>query len=326
MIDPEQFDLNNGTVTTKVNSMIAVLNQITDSIADGGSGADAISLTTISGFTSVKLQAFLEEVLTRLQSTTDTVSGADFIGSTGITGVTGTTVQAQLESLKAILDANKTAIETRMTSVEGRATSLEGRATSLEGRATTLESGKADKSTTYTKTEVDNKTFVTTNIADLAVTTAKLANQAVTADKISPTLLDTVVLNTHRLASVIDHPDGSVTYAKLNSDVTSRLGFGTTTNVGNDYSIILSPVPVSYTDGMTIKVKINVDSTGASTLNVNSLGAKALKSANGNDASGLKSNGIYTFIYNATTGNFILQGEGVDVTPLITAQNAIFDM
>lgn len=179
VIDPEQFDFNNGAMLDKVNAVIAVLNQITDAVADGGSGADKISLTPIAPFTSNKLQAYLEEVIARLTSSTSGSSGAGFIGTPTVAGVTGITVSAQLASLKALLDVEKariTALETRATNVEGRATSLEGRATAVEGvnatqttditglktrvtnvenRATALESGKADKAVTYTKTEVD---------------------------------------------------------------------------------------------------------------------------------------------------------------------------
>jgi hypothetical protein len=104
IIDPEQFDTNNNDIKLKIDQVIDVLNKITDSVADGGSGADAISLTSIAPFTSTKLQVFLEEVIGRLQSTTDASSGADFVASTSIAGVTGSTVQAQLESLKTLLD------------------------------------------------------------------------------------------------------------------------------------------------------------------------------------------------------------------------------
>ena len=67
---------------------------------------------------------------------------------------------------------------------------------------------------------------------------------------------------------------------------------------------------MSLVDGLCVAVKINVQNTGVSTINVNGLGAKSIKKANGNDvASGnLKAGSIYTLRYNGT--NFILQGEG----------------
>src|SRR5690606_39976044 len=57
-------------------------------------------------------------------------------------------------------------------------------------------------------------------------------------------------------------------------------------------------LPIS--DFLAVSVRINADSTGPATLNVNGLGARPLKKANGNDAVGLKANGIYTFRYNAS--------------------------
>ena len=88
--------------------------------------------------------------------------------------------------------------------------------------------------------------------------------------------------------------------------------YAAATGSANTYSVTLTPAPTSYFDGMPVSVKINVDNTGASTLNVNGLGARALKKPNGSNFSAgeLAAGGIYTFRYNATTGNFILQGEG----------------
>lgn len=99
-------------------------------------------------------------------------------------------------------------------------------------------------------------------------------------------------------------------FAAHSADYVKHPGYAVATGVANAYEIILNPAPSGYTDGMAVTVKINVDSTGSSTLNVNGLGAKPLKKANGNDVTNLKANGVYTFRYNASTGNFILQGEG----------------
>lgn len=106
-------------------------------------------------------------------------------------------------------------------------------------------------------------------------------------------------------------------------DYVAHPAFGTTTNTSNAYVVTLSPAPTSYVDAMGIVLKINANSTGAATINVNGLGVKSLKGTTGNDITNLKANGIYTFRYNATTGNFILQGEGSDPTSLITSINNI---
>lgn len=155
IIDPEQFDLNNAELQNKINAVITVLNQITDGISDGSSGADKISLTEIQPFTSTKLQSFLEEVLYRLQSTQDGSSGADFIASTPIPGVTGVTVQQQLESLKTILDSIQTQINSKTTNVS-----------SLQSQINTHK----------------NSTIL--DHPDGSVTTEKLAPDSVTFDKL----------------------------------------------------------------------------------------------------------------------------------------------
>lgn len=77
----------------------------------------------------------------------------------------------------------------------------------------------------------------------------------------------------------------------------------------NAYTVTINGI-TSYQEGLAVAVKINIDNTGPSTLNVNSLGAKPIKKQNGNDVSAedLKAGSIYTLRYNGT--NFILQGEG----------------
>jgi hypothetical protein len=111
-----------------------------------------------------------------------------------------------------------------------------------------------------------------------------------------------------------DRIDQNVT---LKSDFDSHLAdyvkhpaYAVASGSANAYSVTLNPAPTSYVEGMAIAVKINVDNTGASTINVNGLGTKAIKKPNGNDVSAgnLKAGSIYTLRYNGT--NFILQGEG----------------
>jgi hypothetical protein len=117
------------------------------------------------------------------------------------------------------------------------------------------------------------------------------------------------------------------------SNFVSHKGFGNTTGANNSYEISLTPVPTDYENGMTVSAVFHADSTGVCTLNVNGLGAKVLKKPNGDDLVNLKQNGIYTFIYNSTTGNFIVQGEGGEGSAVdeqtrvefINAANSIFD-
>ena len=92
------------------------------------------------------------------------------------------------------------------------------------------------------------------------------------------------------------------------SDYVLQVPYGVATGLADTYAVTLNPAPSAYVDGMAVAVKINVDNTGASTINVNSLGAKPIKKPNGNDVSAgnLKVGSIYSMRYNGT--NFILQG------------------
>lgn len=124
----------------------------------------------------------------------------------------------------------------------------------------------------------------------------------------------------------------------LDNKVTSHLddyvkhpAYAVATGSANAYSVTLNPAPTSYVEGMAIAVKINVDNTGPSTIDINGLGTKSIKKPNGNDvaAGNLKAGSIYTLRYNGT--NFILQGEGSDFSDtdksnLINSINTIYDM
>jgi hypothetical protein len=96
----------------------------------------------------------------------------------------------------------------------------------------------------------------------------------------------------------------------IKSDYIRQPGYAAATGTANAYAVTLNPAPTAYVEGMAVAVKINVDNTGAATINVNGLGAKPIKKPNGSDVSAgnLKAGSVYTLRYNGT--NFILQGEG----------------
>lgn len=89
-----------------------------------------------------------------------------------------------------------------------------------------------------------------------------------------------------------------------------HIPYAVATGSANSYAVTITPAPPSYVEGMAIAVKIPVDNTGPSSINVNGMGAVPIKKPNGNDVSAgnLKAGSIYTLRYNGT--NFILQGEG----------------
>ena len=94
------------------------------------------------------------------------------------------------------------------------------------------------------------------------------------------------------------------------ADYTLQIPYGITGGTVNAKTVLLNPPLLSYVEGVALSVKINLTNTGATTLNVNGLGDKAIVDGKGNALTGNKliANSIYTFRYNGTS--FQLQGEG----------------
>lgn len=130
--------------------------------------------------------------------------------------------------------------------------------------------------------------------------------------------VQTLVGNATNVTATVDESLVFATYSQLvaleqsvnehQADDVNHVRYGVATGSANAYAVTLNPAPTTYAEGMAVSLKINADSTAASTLNVNGLGAKGIKKSNGTDVTNLKANGIYTFRYDGT--NFILQGEG----------------
>lgn len=93
-------------------------------------------------------------------------------------------------------------------------------------------------------------------------------------------------------------------------DYTLQVPYASASGSANAYTVTLNPALVSYIEGVALAVKINTNNTGASTININGLGAKSIRDPRGNNltAGKLIAGSIYTLRYNGT--NFILQGEG----------------
>lgn len=90
------------------------------------------------------------------------------------------------------------------------------------------------------------------------------------------------------------------------ADYTLQIPYAVTTGPANTYAISL-PI-ASLVAGMAITIKINIASTGPSTLNWNGSGNQGLKKSDGSNITNLKAGGVYTFRYDGV--NFIVQGEG----------------
>ena len=96
----------------------------------------------------------------------------------------------------------------------------------------------------------------------------------------------------------------------------------TTAGSANTYTLVTSPVITSYAADMFYHIKVNASNTGASTINVDSVGAKDIKKYAGSGiaalgANDLEANSIYTIVYDGT--QFILLGGGL--TDLTTVTN-----
>lgn len=93
-------------------------------------------------------------------------------------------------------------------------------------------------------------------------------------------------------------------------DYLKHTGYAVATGTANNYVATLNPALSAYVEGVSLRLKINIANTGASTVNINGLGAKAIKKSNGSavSAGNLKAGSIYTLAYDGTS--FILQGEG----------------
>ncbi|PJO40082.1 hypothetical protein [Lysinibacillus xylanilyticus] len=119
------------------------------------------------------------------------------------------------------------------------------------------------------------------------------------------------------LKNLIDEKANGKDLESLQTEVTEHLGdyithtgYAVATGSANNYIATLSPTLSAYIEGVSFRLKINVTNTGASTINVDGLGTKAIKKQNGNavTSSNLKAGLVYTLVYDGTA--FILQGEG----------------
>lgn len=324
------FDSRGEELKQALNSLITVLQQT----VNGDSGADNIKATPISDLSGNTVQAILQSIRNALKSTTVNSSGADFIKSSGISGVTGDTVQKLLEGLKAIADNLQEQITTNVTDISNLQNNKADK-TSIYTKAQ-LDGGQLDNRY-YNKTELQSTAdgnsgadkIKATPIATSPdtvqgilewlksqidqATAGTIPDGSLTDVKLGPdikigSLSNLVTQNKTSVVSAVNEVSQSISSHK--TDYASHVPYAVASGSANAYAVTLSPAPSAYVEGMALAVKINVQNTGASTLNVNGLGAKSIKKANGNDvaAGNLKAGSIYTLRFNGT--NFILQGEG----------------
>jgi len=88
----------------------------------------------------------------------------------------------------------------------------------------------------------------------------------------------------------------------------SSLRYGPDTGAADAYAVTVAPAISVYADGLTIEFKAANSNTGASTINVSTLGVKDIKQSDGSalTAGMVRSGAIHILIYNSTAGYFQL--------------------
>jgi hypothetical protein len=165
----------------------------------------------------------------------------------------GASVAADVAAGDAILVLNVASVTTSATSAATSATAAAGSATSAASSASSASSS----ATSATGSASSASTSATT-----ATTQAGNASTSATASATSATAAAAS-------ATAAASSAGSVQPFDTNQ---YAIGSGT-----NTYTATLSPAPTSYTTGMEVSILLANANSGAATLNLNSLGAKALQ-------------------------------------------------
>jgi hypothetical protein len=101
--------------------------------------------------------------------------------------------------------------------------------------------------------------------------------------------------------------------------------YGADSGAADAYVVSISPTYLtSYSDGLTIRVKIANANTGASTINVNALGATTIVRGDGSalQAGDLSAGQIVELTYNSTAGNFQLNASAAAASASAAAASA----
>lgn len=91
-------------------------------------------------------------------------------------------------------------------------------------------------------------------------------------------------------------------YASAGQVQDGGLTYAVDTGAADAYAVSISPAPTAYATGMTLTFKATNTNTGASTINVNSIGAKTIKRFGALDlgAGDIESGGVYSITYDGT--------------------------
>ena len=176
------------------------------------------------------------------------------------------------------------------TSATAAATSATASATSATASASSASA--ASTSATNSASSATTSTTQASNSASSATSSASSATSSATSATAS--------------ASSATAAAASATSAASNAGP----HYGVSAGSANTYTLTPNPTLTSYAAGVDLLVKVNAANTGASTINVDSLGAKNIKKSDGSDpdAGDLPLNGIVELVYDGT--NFQITGGG----------------
>jgi len=175
---------------------------------------------------------------------------------------------------------------------------------------------KAGGSTFYPLVQINDNTTTswTDNTPDNGLGSTALTQINTTGTYLAPTTIASLTENIPAAGTVGIYNDqwyysNGTAWVAIPS-LTSIIPYAVDTGTANAYAVALSPAPSSLVDGMAVAVKIANTSTGASTLNVNGLGAMPIVGPllNAITSGALVAGGIYTFRYNATNSQWVVQG------------------
>lgn len=100
---------------------------------------------------------------------------------------------------------------------------------------------------------------------------------------------------------------GGAYIEKVAQDTQSgKWNYAVAAGTANAITATLSPVPAALVDGMPIRLRVPTTNTGACTLNLNGLGAKAIKTASGTDAAAGAVSGMISLIYSLASDVFVM--------------------
>lgn len=122
--------------------------------------------------------------------------------------------------------------------------------------------------------------------------------------------VESIDLSVNANLSIVTRDELDAELEIVRSDIIkAQIPYKVTEGSDNAYICNLEDI-TEYTKGLAICIEPHADSTGASTLNINDIGAIEIKDGNGNSitAGGLKTGIPYNLRYNGV--NFILQGKG----------------